>query len=290
MNVKLMSAIMTIVVVGVLLFSCESKEFQASEDGYEYKYIKKGSGALPQQGEIVSYNMKYIDENDSLIYETEAGQPAYVPFDSMQWNNMGPLYKAFKIIKEGDSILIKIPTKTLFEESFRAAVPPGLNPDGAITFCIGASAIMTEQEMEMEAMAKSEEQLNEDIEVIDQYLEENNITAQFTESGLRYVIEEEGTGDYPQPGDNVVVNYRGTLLDGTQFDSSFERDEPFTFTIGQRQVIMGWDEGIALLKPEGKGTLYIPSPMAYGERGAGGVIPPNSVLKFDVELVEINKQ
>jgi FKBP-type peptidyl-prolyl cis-trans isomerase len=84
------------------------------------------------------------------------------------------------------------------------------------------------------------------------------------------------------------VNYRGTLLDGTQFDSSFERNEPFTFTIGRRQVIMGWDEGIALMKAGGKGTLYIPSPMAYGERGAGGIIPPNSVLKFDVELIQIN--
>lgn len=288
MNFKLMNAIMTIVVVSVLLFGCDGNEFKTSTDGYEYKYIKKGTGDLPKNGEIVVYNMKYIDEKDSLIFETDADQPAYVPFDSMQWSNMGPLYKAFKIIKEGDSILIKVPTKTLFEESFRAAVPPSLNPEGSVTFCIGASSIMTEEEMEMEAMAKSEKQMGTDVEVIDQYLEDNNISAQSTDSGLRYVIEVEGTGNYPQPGDNVTVNYRGSLLDGTQFDSSFDRNEPFTFTIGQRQVIMGWDEGIALMKAGGKGTLYIPSPMAYGERGAGGVIPPNSVLKFDVELIKIN--
>ncbi len=288
MNFKLMSAIMTIVVVGVLLFGCDGNEFKASTDGYEYKYIKKGTGDLPKVGEIVVYNMKYVDEKDSLIFETDTDQPAYVPFDSMQWSNMGPLYKAFKIIKEGDSILIKVPTKTLFEESFRAAIPPSLNPEGSITFCIGASAIMTEEDMELEAMAKSEKQMSADIEVIDQYLEQNNISAQSTDSGLRYVIDVEGTGNFPQPGDNVMVNYRGSLLDGIQFESTFETNEPFTFTIGQRQVIMGWDEGIALLKAGGKGTLYIPSPMAYGEHGAGGVIPPNSVLKFDVELIQIN--
>jgi FKBP-type peptidyl-prolyl cis-trans isomerase len=288
MNFKLMNAIMTIVVVSVLLFGCDGNEFKTSTDGYEFKYIKKGTGDLPKNGEIVVYNMKYIDEKDSLIFETDADQPAYVPFDSMQWSNMGPLYKAFKIIKEGDSILIKVPTKTLFEESFRAAVPPSLNPEGFVTFCIGASSIMTEEEMEMEAMAKSEKQMSADIEVIDQYLEQNNISAQSTDSGLRYVIDVEGTGNFPQPGDNVMVNYRGSLLDGIQFESTFETNEPFTFTIGQRQVIMGWDEGIALLKAGGKGTLYIPSPMAYGERGAGGIIPPNSVLKFDVELIQIN--
>jgi FKBP-type peptidyl-prolyl cis-trans isomerase len=142
--------------------------------------------------------------------------------------------------------------------------------------------------MQAEAIAKGEEQLKDDIEIIEQYLAENNITAQSTESGLRYVIELEGSGDHPEPGDNVKVHYTGTLLDGTKFDSSLDRNEPLEFAIGRRQVIQGWDEGIALLKPGGKGTLFIPSPLAYGERGAGGVIAPNSVLKFDVELVEVN--
>ena len=76
-------------------------------------------------------------------------------------------------------------------------------------------------------------------------------------------------------------------MDGTKFDSSLDSNEPFSFVIGRRQVIQGWDEGIALLKTGGKGTLYIPSPLGYGPRGAGGIIKPNSVLKFDVELLGI---
>ncbi|MCK5103577.1 MAG: FKBP-type peptidyl-prolyl cis-trans isomerase, partial [Cyclobacteriaceae bacterium] len=79
------------------------------------------------------------------------------------------------------------------------------------------------------------------------------------------------------------------LLDGTKFDSSLDRNQPFDFKIGVGGVIMGWDIGIPLLKKGGKGTLYIPSPLAYGEQGAGGIIKPNSVLKFDVELIDIEQ-
>lgn len=299
MNSRFLNAIIAIVVVGMSM-SCQSEDFQASEDGYEYKYITKGDGETPKQGEVVVYNLMYMNEKDSVIFESTSEQPAMIPCDTAQWGAMGPLYKAFKIIKEGDSILIKIPTKTLFAESFRAAIPPSLDSAGVITFCIGASRINTEEEMQAEAMERrkqmeiearemGQEQLNKDIQIIEDFLKENNITAQSTESGLRYVIESEGTGDYPQSGQIVKVHYTGTLMDGTKFDSSFDRQPvaPLPFPIGQRNVIQGWDEGIALLKKGGKGTLYIPSLLAYGERGMGGAIQPNSVLKFEVELVDI---
>lgn len=297
MNYKVINAIIAIAVIS-LSFSCESEKFQVHEDGYQYMFIHKGEGELPEEGDIVSYNMTYKNEKDSILFQSTIGQPAMVPCNMQQWDNMGPLYKAFQIIREGDSVLIKIPTKTLFAESFKAPIPPEFDSEGEITFCIGASKIMTEAEAQVEAqkmrerqqaemLAASEGQMNKDIEIIEEFLKENNITAQSTESGLRYVIETEGTGNYPQPGDNVKVHYTGTLLDGTKFDSSYDRNEPLPFPIGRGQVIPGWDEGIALLKPGGKGTLYIPSPLAYGPRGAGGVIKPNSVLKFEVELVEI---
>lgn len=125
-----------------------------------------------------------------------------------------------------------------------------------------------------------------DIEIIKDFLKENNITAQSTESGLHYVIEKEGTGNFPQTGQNVKVHYSGALLDGTKFDSS-EGKDPISIPIGQGRVIQGWDEGIPLLKKGGKGTLYIPSSLGYGPRGSGAVIKPNSVLKFEVELVDI---
>lgn len=112
---------------------------------------------------------------------------------------------------------------------------------------------------------------------------------QTTESGLQYVIVEEGTGDKAVDGKKVKVHYSGKLEDGTEFDSSYKRGQPIEFTLGAGQVIKGWDEGIALMKVGDKRQLIIPPELGYGAAGAGNVIPPNAVIIFDVELVDVEK-
>lgn len=108
-----------------------------------------------------------------------------------------------------------------------------------------------------------------------------------TDSGLRYQILQKGTGAKAAKGKNVSVHYKGQLSDGTVFDSSYKRKEPIDFQLGVGQVISGWDEGITLLNVGDKARFVIPSNLAYGERGAGGVIPPGATLIFDVELMAI---
>ncbi len=108
-----------------------------------------------------------------------------------------------------------------------------------------------------------------------------------TDSGLKYIEIEEGTGDNPTTGKKVVVHYTGTLENGTKFDSSRDRGTPFEFTIGVGQVIKGWDEGVASMKVGGRRQLIIPPGLGYGSRGVGGVIPGNATLIFDVELLDV---
>ncbi|MDF5714281.1 MAG: FKBP-type peptidyl-prolyl cis-trans isomerase [Rhizonema sp. NSF051] len=108
-----------------------------------------------------------------------------------------------------------------------------------------------------------------------------------TPSGLKYVEIKEGTGATPKPGQTVVVHYTGTLENGTKFDSSRDRNDPLKFKIGVGQVIKGWDEGLSTMKVGGRRNLIIPPELGYGSRGAGGVIPPNATLLFDVELLKI---
>ena len=114
-----------------------------------------------------------------------------------------------------------------------------------------------------------------------------NADMKTTDSGLQYVIEEAGTGEVPQAGDVVQVDYTGKLGDGTIFDSSYDYNEPFAFPLGQGLVIPGWDEGVGLLPVGSKAKFIVPPGLAYGAFGAGGVIPPNATLYFDVELRDI---
>lgn len=108
-----------------------------------------------------------------------------------------------------------------------------------------------------------------------------------TPSGLIYEDIIVGTGATATAGHTVVVNYTGWLTNGTKFDSSKDRNEPFEFRLGAGQVIRGWDEGVAGMKEGGERKLTIPAELGYGARGAGGVIPPNAVLIFDVELIKV---
>jgi FKBP-type peptidyl-prolyl cis-trans isomerase FkpA len=112
-----------------------------------------------------------------------------------------------------------------------------------------------------------------------------------TPSGMKIIDVKVGTGAMPKPGQTCVMNYTGWLYEngvkGKKFDSSLDRNEPFEFKIGAHQVIAGWDEGVATMKVGGKRTLIIPPELGYGSRGAGGVIPPNATLMFDVELLAV---
>ena len=128
-------------------------------------------------------------------------------------------------------------------------------------------------------------QSEKDEELILEYISENNLDALSTSEGLYYIINEEGTGDRPAVTDEVIADYEGYLLDGSVFDSSYERGQPSTFPLSG--VILGWQIGIPFFKEGGSGKLIIPSELGYGDRSPSSKIPKNSVLVFDIELIEV---
>ena len=132
-----------------------------------------------------------------------------------------------------------------------------------------------------------DKRLAEEKAAIEAELESLGAGFEKTSSGLRYQILQEGDGEKAQKNKTVSVHYKGQLSDGTVFDSSYKRNQPIEFSLGMGQVIRGWDEGVALLKVGDKARFVIPSHLAYGTRGAGGVIPPNANLIFDVELMSV---
>jgi FKBP-type peptidyl-prolyl cis-trans isomerase len=121
-----------------------------------------------------------------------------------------------------------------------------------------------------------------------QQTEENQNSTNFNVQGMNVEILQQGSGESTKSGDKVTVNYVGTLQDGTKFDSSIDRGQPFVFTLGQNSVIQGWELGALGMKVGEKRKLTIPSELAYGEAGAGGIIPPNATLIFEIDLLKIN--
>jgi len=157
----------------------------------------------------------------------------------------------------------------------------------------GDKSLLSDEEMQS-AMAKLSEEKQKDMRAeaeknkvkSDEFLAKNRTAEgiQVTSSGLQYKIAEAGSGNAPKAEDTVVVNYRGTLIDGTEFDSSFKRNQPAEFPLNG--VIPGWTEGLQLLKKGGKATFYVPPELGYGDRSRQN-IPANAVLIFDVELLDV---
>jgi FKBP-type peptidyl-prolyl cis-trans isomerase FklB len=147
-----------------------------------------------------------------------------------------------------------------------------------------------QQEMQARMVAEMEAQATRNKAEGEAFLVENakQEGVVVTESGLQYKVLEPGEGDMPGPADVATVHYRGTLIDGTQFDSSYDRGQPATFPVGG--VIPGWTEALQLMQPGAKWQLFIPAELAYGERGAGQDIGPNATLLFDVELISVEKE
>lgn len=248
-----------------------------------------GTGAKIDSGTWVNLHFKVSLTDGKQIFSTyDRGEPMKFEYGK-RFDTPGFEEGIGKMKKGGKATLI-VPSSIAFGEAGRGAVVP---PYSTVVYDVEIVGLQSKAEYDKEqAEAKKKEQAkmaaskSQESDLMKKYLKEKNITAAPTASGLVYVEKVKGTGAKAAAGKKVKVHYTGTLLNGTKFDSSRDRNEPFEFTLGKGQVIKGWDEGIAMMNVGGKATLIIPSAIAYGDRDMG-TIPPFSTLVFDVELLDV---
>ncbi|NVK86261.1 MAG: FKBP-type peptidyl-prolyl cis-trans isomerase [Cytophagia bacterium] len=288
---RTIKGLMLTALVLVTALACnKTPEFIELESGLKYRKLSEGSDKRAGEGDIMNVVMTHT-LGDSVLYDS-GNDPGYFldPATSLPPN----LSEVFQLCGPGDSVQIEM----AFTEYAGLTGYPVMPEDSTkvIVWNIKVNDVGTEAAFIEKFQAKQRET---DRGIIEDYLVNNNLEATTTDEGIAVVTLEAGNGEFPQKGDKVKVDYSVRLLDGTLIDTSdeelakandlyYEQREyaPYEFTLGNREVIEGWDLGIPKVDKGGKAKLLIPSQYAYGARNDGGPIPPNSVLVFDIEVVD----
>jgi FKBP-type peptidyl-prolyl cis-trans isomerase FkpA len=257
--------------------------FSKTSRGLYYKIIVDNKQPKGKVDDKIKMNIIYSTQRDSVLYSSYTeGTPGQLNIGAPAFN--GDPMEGFAMLGTGDSAIFLIPEDSIYKNQ---EMPPFARKGEFLKVHVKVLFVMTKEEYEKKRDEEMKTQSSKEAQTIEEYLAKNNLHAQKTPSGLYYIVQTQGTGPKAEAGKTVTVNYTGKLLDGKVFDSSLKPGRtPFDFKLGAGQVIKGWDEGIALFNVGGKGTLIIPSPMGYGSR-ASGPIPANSILIFDIEVLDI---
>lgn len=269
-----------------------STDFLSTPDGLQYKFIELGKGGkVAGPNDIANFHVSY-HIGDSLIFNSSTyNNGKAVPQQINMPQVKGDLMEGLLLMQAGDSAIFKINAKVAAENT-KQPLQTWMKETDDMIWNIRMVDIKSQKQLKEEQEVKDKAQLILDDETILKYFKDNNIANfQKTASGLYYVIHKTGNGKKPTKGQSISVNYTGKNLNGKPFDSNidpqFNHVQPFVFEVGKGGVIKGWDEGLMLLDEGAQATLYIPSSLGYGDRGAGNDIAPNAILIFDVELVEL---
>lgn len=277
----------TLFLAGALSFilaACSQSGNNKSDLGTEVTFVTRGDGEKLVSGNIITMSMWYGMDGNTIRESKGTTLPYQYIEDTLNMN--GQFASVLELLSVGDSVKFSVPAGDLYTKTFQQPLPDTLEAEVVIEWALGIEEQYTREEYEVVAREKASEAANkllaEETAKFEEHFAAENITTIKTESGLQYVINEMGTGPTPTIGQQVKVKYKGTFFEG---GSVFDEGE-YTFALGQRSVIAGWDEGFTYLPVGSKGVLYIPSELGYGVRGRGP-IRPNSPLVFEVEVLDI---
>ena len=279
MKKKFMIMATSALMVASVMSSCSEKNpypgYEKNQNGLYYKFYTQNEGNTPQKGDLLEVVFSCIvNERNEVVPVTSNVFKLESPLFA------GDIFEGMSMMHKGDSASFIVNIDSTFKTFFnRPTLPEEFQSSDVMRFEANDERAATLKAEHPEETAKAAEALSK-------YFEKNKIVVEPLESGLCYVKTVEGNGEKPNVGNMVQMHYTGRLLDGTVFDSSVERGQPFSFPLGVGRVIPGWDEGVQLMSKGEKGVLYIPYYLAYGDRAAGDQIPAYSNLVFEVELID----
>lgn len=283
-----MKRIIYFLVLIFLLSACGEGSFDTDKSGLKYHFFKENKeAAKPVPDDVLVLRMMYKTESDSVLFNTAEITSPFRMRMKKPSHEGGCIEDAFGLMHVGDSARFLIDAVQFFENTKKQERPAFVRDGDKLVFDIKIVKILKSDQFEDEVRALQHASESEEIRLLEHYLKITNVTVLPEKSGLYYIGLQPGTGKKAGHGSTVKIHYTGSFVDGKVFDSSLERNEPFTFQTGSGQVIPGLEEGVLKMKTGGTATLIIPSKLAYGFEQKGPV-PPFSTLIFEVELLEVN--
>jgi FKBP-type peptidyl-prolyl cis-trans isomerase len=281
----------------ITLLSCNKSrydQFELTESGLHFRIVSTGSSKQINDGDILTLDLKYFSIKDSLLFDSKRlGRPFMIKVEKSEFK--GDLMEGFKLLHNGDSAQFILSADSFFTKTLRGELPKEFKKGSDIKFAMRVKSVQTEkdfkamQQKEMDKrkdMAEKNKQAEDSL--ISKYIAEQKITQKPDKNGIYVIEKKKGKGALVSKGDTILVHYRGSLLNGKVFDSSYDRGEPAKFPIGIGMVISGWDEAIPGMHAGSEARLIIPSAKAYGAM-ENERIPAFSPLVFDIEIKKVIK-
>lgn len=291
-----LTVLVSILMTSIVLFTASCGDggsskldgYKETESGLLYKvHIDEEGTKTPVEGDFLDVVMVY-GTGDTILFDSRTiptREKMSLPMMASVFQ--GDIYEGFTLMTEGDSMTFAMNADSIWTKLFRMPkAPPGLDSLDYLYFDVKLNEILSAEEMQARKEAEMQQFQEEEIAARTAYMAENYPDLEMNEDGYYYIRTKKGSGPKPKEGQLVSVDYTGTLLNGTKFDSSIDRGTPYTFPLGKSQVIKGWDLAIANMQKGEQGVIIIPSDLGYGPRGSRS-IAPYSTLVFEVELVEI---